>query len=463
MRVRQGKMHPMLSDYQVDGVRMLVERKRTLLADYMGLGKTFQTIAACDYLGLKRILLVVPKTLITNWIREVERFSEGTEIEVLTTKGDMPDTRMVITNYETLLRRDVGKNWDCLIVDEFNKIVNRKAKRSIAVKKLSAKIPYVWMLSGTLTRNKPDDIWMPLSCVAPRVFSSYWKFREQHCTEEVVHIGGGRTVRKVVGIRDEKAFRAVIEPYVIQRSLDVLDLPAVVSDRVFVGMTIEQKSMYWQMQQYMSTILPDDSLLNAPNALSRLIRSRQICLDPRLVGGRGTGGKTLAMLEMLEPIIENYKVAMFTMFAKYAGVLENTFNDKLGDVAVKLVGKMNVRERAEAVDAFKNDDGCRILVASMEIGGEGLNLQEADIIVFADLPWTPATVNQVIGRSQRRGREDTVYVLYVLTEGTVEEYVYDTVVMKQKVLGAIDLVKAIRHQNTLPTSKREVKTDSKSG
>ena len=66
-----------------------------------------------------------------------------------------------------------------------------------------------------------------------------------------------------------------------------------------------------------------------------------------------------------------------------------------------------MEELQDAADAFQSSDRCRILLCD-ELGGEGRNFQIASQIIHIDLPWTPAQLEQRIGRVDRFGREGTV-------------------------------------------------------
>ena len=101
--------------YQYEGIAWIFSQKAALLADEMGLGKTMQTITALRLLlragQVRRVLLVCPKPLIPNWLREFKLWAE--EIPITTVEGDGPRRRMLwripgaqvlLANYELLVR-----------------------------------------------------------------------------------------------------------------------------------------------------------------------------------------------------------------------------------------------------------------------------------------------------------------------------------------------------------------------
>ena len=101
--------------YQFEGMAFLYPRHAAILADEMGLGKTMQAITAIRLLlhrlEVRRVLLVCPKPLVTNWQREFQQWAP--ELPVMVIEGDqakrawqwqLPDVPVRIANYEILLR-----------------------------------------------------------------------------------------------------------------------------------------------------------------------------------------------------------------------------------------------------------------------------------------------------------------------------------------------------------------------
>lgn len=75
------------------------------------------------------------------------------------------------------------------------------------------------------------------------------------------------------------------------------------------------------------------------------------------------------------------------------------------------------------VDRFQNQEYCHILLCD-ELGGEGRNFQMADLIIHVDLPWTPANLEQRIGRVDRLGRTETVVSIVPYARNQIEHDLY---------------------------------------
>src|SRR5262245_13788851 len=150
--------------YQYEGIAWLFSQKSALLADEMGLGKTMQTITAIRLLlragQVRRVLLICPKPLIPNWLREFKMWAE--ELPIATVEGDSAKRRMMwtlptipilVANYE-LLVRDVGEipaddrpHFDLVVLDEAQRIKNRDSRTAQTARSLGR--ARSWALTGT--------------------------------------------------------------------------------------------------------------------------------------------------------------------------------------------------------------------------------------------------------------------------------------------------------------------------
>ncbi|MFC1515803.1 SNF2-related protein, partial [Thermodesulfobacteriota bacterium] len=187
-----GKLYP----YQLGGYRWLNRlsghRIGGLLADEMGLGKTIQAIAHLLLLKEENTkgphLIVVPKTLMENWQREIDKFSQGA-INTYAYDGPgrifNPDlfnqVDVVLATYDTL-RRDQAKlgtiGWNMVICDEAQFVKNPTAQRTSAVKALKSR--HRAALTGTPVENGLIEFWCIMDFVQPGLLGSWADFRRKY-------------------------------------------------------------------------------------------------------------------------------------------------------------------------------------------------------------------------------------------------------------------------------------------
>lgn len=417
-----------IDPYQRVGAKFLAVAGRAILADHPGLGKSAQAIRAACEVGAEKVLVVTRKSLIHNWEQQFALW--------------LPDSvslRYDITNYEQVVKRleDFTKQrCDVLIVDECTQVKSRKAQRSQAVFKLAQAVPYVWLLTGTPVLNRPDELWMPLHIIDPQRYRSYWRFVEEYCLLEYNPWSGGRRVKGLDPAKSAKLAEE-LSLVLLRRTREVVNLPPITRETVFVEMTGEQKHMYDSMLKEFFVVLSGAKLVYAPTVVAQLVRLRQITCTPALVGGPETSAKTNALLEIVEDYAGDYKILVFSTFARYVEILIEKMRRYK---AVKITGGMTPRQRGQAVDTFNNDPACRVLVGTIGAMGEGLNLQGADIVIFTDKSWVPASVEQAESRSHRRGREKPVHVITLVASGTVDEHVEAVLNNKQEIISEVDAV-----------------------
>ena len=106
---------------------------------------------------------------------------------------------------------------------------------------------------------------------------------------------------------------------------------------------------------------------------------------------------------------------------------------------------------SDVVERFHDDPALRVLLAT-RTGSEGLDLQNASVVVNYDLPWNPMEVEQRIGRIDRLGQKaPELPIISLLHEGTVEQKIYDRLFQRLHLIeGAIGSFEAILED---PTSR----------
>ena len=181
------------------------------------------------------------------------------------------------------------------------------------------------------------------------------------------------------------------------------------------------------------------------NILTSLLRLRQICCHPRLLGleDAAKGGsrseesaKVAALLEVLEPLIEEgQKVLVFSQFVGMLEIIETEIRAREW-TTFKLTGQ--TEDRGPLVDSFQNHAGAAVFLISLKAGGSGLNLTAASYVVLFDPWWNPAVEAQAIDRTHRIGQKQTVFAYRLLIKGTIEEKI--RLLQKQKGVIANDIL-----------------------
>ncbi len=362
--------------------------------------------------------------------------------EQYTTKSlAVPDTRFVVTNYETAVRRLdqlMKEDWDAIIVDEASYIKNRKAKRSKTLHKLARRSRYLWLLTGSAIHNNPAELWSLLHAIDRKRWSGYWRWVEEHCELAINFFGGV----EILGVRDRERLAAELAPVMLRRTKELLNLPPRSEETIYVPLNDRQQRIYRQMERHFVAWLDEqeEKYITAPSVLAQITRLRQIACSPALVDGPDDSAKTDALLDLLDGWVEDHKVLVFTSFAQYVNLLLPRLQRY--DPA-HITGAISAAGRDAAAQRFQNNPECRVLIGTTRAMSEGLNLQAASVVVFLDQDWTPAAVDQAIGRAHRRGQTKPVHVVTLAAADTVDEDIAALLKRKRGVIHDVEAVEDI--------------------
>lgn len=405
-------------DYQVYGIRFLLQRNSALLGDQMGLGKTIQAIVAMQILLRRReiyqVLILCPLSVLGNWEREIYKWAP--EIPVLKVRGDR-DARehlwnspgvVFLTTYETY-RADSGRNliqgakFELVVLDEVQRIKNFGTKTSRSVRRLGPE--YRWGLSGTPLENKVEDVVSIFHFLKPDLFR-----------RDGFQYSPGQVRKK-------------IEPFFLRRRTEDVrkELPKKKVSEVWLELTPAQAAAYDEVLQEARERLsrPDASRIHVFAQISRL---KQIC---NVDAATGSSCKADYLLDQIETISENgEKALVFSQFPNKSLPLVQERLQEFG--AVIFHGGLSHNQRERLLVSFEEEDDPRFLLLSVKAGGVGLNLTTANHVFHFDHWWNPAVTRQAEARAHRIGQEKTVFVHELFTIGTIEERIRAILEHKQQ-------------------------------
>lgn len=423
-----------------------------LNADDRGLGKTVTSIETARVL-MERfqapVLIVVPKTLRPQWQAEIEdQDLLATIVHVeASTQLEMPFSGRrpfwVLTHYEAMVKHHkmlAKTHWSVVIADEAHRIKNRKAQRSIALKKIKAHRKIA--LTGTPYDRNPADIWSILNWLKPEIFRSYWSFFQAHVNYSG-EIGGAIQIN---GVMDGAKFARVTAPHLVQRSKQEVapQLPAKIQQYIPIEMTAKQTDLYNRIKELAETDLQLDTgaTLLIKNVLGRILRMQQVASDPRLLGTDENGAKIDWLLEYLDDN-PNDTLLIFTRFR---------------DTAIRIANMINVPYyvggNTTVTGAF--DEHSRI-VATIDAAKEGLNLGHIWNTVFIDQHWSSIAMAQAIDRTERdlsaTQPRTIMYLQAVDSSGndTVDALVRQALSAKWSTIDLVNAYLRCQQQQTDPT------------
>lgn len=452
-----------LRPYQTEGFHFLAylatNRFGGVLADDMGLGKTLQALTWMAWLRAEQkvqepLLVICPKSVQDNWRAEAARFCPDLRVTVWNRSnagktGLDGNTDLLVIHYphlrihEETLRQ---MQWGAVILDEAQAIKNPTSQSAKAACALEAR--HRLALTGTPIENRLLDLWSIFAFAMPGILGNRASF--------------GRLFDADEDPLARRRLAARTKPFLLRRTKKEVatDLPDRVEEDLIVEMEGTQATLYQaEIKRARAQLLKVETSSQLDkfrfNILTSLLRLRQICCDPRLLGlqqeaaptptkGRKKSGaetkvesaKLAALIEQMEPVIEEgQKVLVFSQFVEMLEIIQAETTQQ-GWTTFILTGA--TEDRGALVTAFQEHEGPAIFLISLKAGGFGLNLTAASYVILYDPWWNPAVEAQAIDRTHRIGQKQTVFAYRLLIKDSIEEKI--RILQKQKGALAQDIL-----------------------
>lgn len=416
--------------YQLEGVAFLVPRHAAVLADEMGLGKTMQAITSLRVLfrmgEIRSALLVCPKPLVSNWQREFQNWAP--ELPVCAIEGDQARRRWLwlsspapvkIANYELLVRdaplvQSGRLEFDLVALDESQRIKNRHGTTSQTVRSLRRRRS--WALTGTPIENGAEDLVGIFEFLQPGYLRSDL---------------------------DTRRMAQRVQPYVLRRTKEqvLTDLPPKLFRDGMLELTPEQRASYLLAEeQGVLRLSKLGSGATIQHVLELIVRLKQIC---NFDTATGASCKFERLWADLEEVVSSGRKAV--VFSQWVATLRTLAARITSTGVAEFHGQVSMAERRRALERFRDDPQCQVLLVSYGAGGVGLNLQFARYAFLFDRWWNPAVEDQAINRVHRIGTGGPVTITRYLVRDTIEERI-DAVLREKR-----ELFAAVFRQTQMPT------------
>lgn len=405
--------------YQMDGIAFLYSRSSAILADEMGLGKTMQAITAIRMLLLsgeiRNTLLVCPKPLVTNWMREFRQWAP--EIPIAVIQGDSskrawvwsnPQAPVKIANYELMLKDsaiidDESLYFDLVLLDEAQRIKNRNSTTSEIVRSIPRSRS--WALTGTPIENSVEDLVSIFEFLSPG------------------HLSGDMHL---------KSLGHATRDHILRRTKDKVlkDMPPRLYRNADLELTAEQRASYKTAEEEGIVHLADlGESVTVQHVFELVLRLKQICnFDPVT---RSSSKLERLEADMEEIIASGQKAIVFSQWVSTLDVIR----DKLARFnPVEYHGRIPSSRRDGVIDRFRNDPSCGLILMSYGAGAVGLNLQFCHYVFLFDRWWNPAVEDQAINRAHRLGVKKAVTVTRMMAVETIEQRIDSVLSEKRELL-----------------------------
>lgn len=422
----------------------------------MGMGKTAITLMAVEYLMFEqfeiyKVLVVCPLRVTRTWKDEIEKWEQlsGTRYSIVTgttaqrKKALAADADIYIINRENVPwlveKSGCPFMFDMAVIDELSSFKNHQTARHKALMRVRPKVRRIVGLTGTPASQGLMDLFaeFKLLDMGQRLGRFIGQYRLNYFKPDKVN-GPIVYSYKLLPGAEEQIYDKISDITISMKAVDHLDMPELISTEYPVYLDEKEMEKYEGLKKdlILSTTEHEVTAANAASLVNKL---------SQMANGAVYTDDTEAVtfhdrkLDALEDIIEaaNGKPFLVAYWFKhdYTRIVQRL--EKLGISYMKI-------DSNESITKWNNRE-IHVALIHPASAGHGLNLQKGgNTMVWFGLTWSLELYQQCVCRLYRQGQtEDTVTIIHLIAQGTVDEKIMKALSMKDTTQAAlIDAVKA---------------------
>lgn len=392
-----------------------------LIAHEMGLGKTLSAIAVvCDIMQKSpnmTIVIICPISLIDNWCNEFKIWVPS--ITVLTMKQFNASVISVwkrnggilIVGHDNYATNQNKYSPDMLVVDEAHICKNKNTNLYKAVS--AQKDNKVLLLTGTPLQNNLMEFYAMLSLIHPKLIgmSDFQKNFKRPIEKGLI---GGSTDEQI-------AYGKIQLEVLLEIMKDVMDRKTSLLLKLSLPIELHEYKLAYKVPPNFNDIVDGEiqkqNQTGASNGYELNVNYKTMALSKK---------DKLAALNMILAAYSTKPALKVLVFSPCIEVLEY-FAQNISNGRI-MCGTTSIKDRQALVDEFQEVNGksstFNILFLSTKVGGMGLNLIKASLVVIADPSWNPANDRQASFRAFRYGQEQDVTIIRLIAHKTIQNKLY---------------------------------------
>jgi SNF2 family DNA or RNA helicase len=448
-------------------------RGRALLADEVGLGKTIEAgMLILEFLlrGMaRRVLVLAPAALVGQWRGEL---SEKFGIAAATSEDPLfrsspeeawaaEDAQVTVASLQ--LARSArhaelvrAQRWDLVVVDEAHHVKSRATAGFRLIDSLKSR--FLLLLTATPVETELEELYNLVTLLKPGQLSTPAAFKREY-------IAPGDPFSP----RNRERLRSLLSEIMVRNTRALagrgIELPPRFAETIVVEPTKEEAALYAAVVEAARSsgeaeggrrlalrVLLEEAG-SSPHAVrvtlermaesglpAPLVRSLRKAVAEAAAAAPSKAARLLQIVRGLPALAPSSKAVVFTRFRATQEALAAELS-RAGIDCSSFDGGMSGPEKDRAVERLR--DEVPVMLAT-DVGGEGRNLQFANVLVNYDLPWNPMKIEQRIGRLHRIGQRREVRVFSLCAKGSAEERILDVLDRRihlfELVVGEVDLI-----------------------
>jgi len=438
-----------LMPYQKAGVQYAKNRRRCFIADEMGLGKTLQAIVAVEEMHrsapIYPVAVVCPANLTLNWAKEYAKWLPERRVGVVSGRKQFPEHGtydVLVVGYPNLAAWQAQlTGYGGYVFDESHYLKTygtQRTKAAIKIVRRASKDAPVLLLTGTPVASRPAEYVAQLDLLGQLdSFGGRWGFYRRYCDAHRDKFGQWR----LDGHSNLEELNSTLRStcYIRRTKEQVLtELPPIFESTMYFEGSECAKRDYDAAEADLGAWLEQNGRTNnAPEQIARISVLRRLAAEAKLPG----------VFELIDEMVGSGRKVVV---AAHHRDIVNAIATRYG--GLKIQGGMSVVEVEDAKRRFQENpvEDSPAVALSIEASKTGHTLTAAQDIVFVELPWTPADVQQTYSRLHRIGQIGSVRVTYALMADSIDEDIHRAISRKEQVVaGAVDggdVVESVRRR-----------------
>lgn len=437
--------------HQRVGIAWMYLKKRGLLADTMGTGKTVHAAGLLAMLhqtgeleSVGRAIIIPRAPALPQWQTELLRMIPG--LNLIMAQGKPQERKeLYASDWSTLLISPQTFNNDheifehhfdlsLLLTDDIDALRNRDTDTAKNIKRVARQSDRFFVMTGTPLQKRLKELWSTLEEVGGReALGTQEEFEARHVTSTYLREYDERTglqtkVTKVPAYRNMLEVKEKMAPMVLRRKVEDLkdvNLPQVNVSDVFLDLYPAQRNKYDELRRGVLKIIKEQGTdIKIITALTQIHYGAQICGGLATLGekdGPNTSVKMDWILDALQGDLEDEKVVLFANYKNSVRALQDRFRGAGIGFETVWGEEPNKMARKRSQDRFWDDPKCRVLIGTQAIE-QSLNLQVSRHLINMDMIMNPSRMAQLAGRIRRDGSAfKHVFVHNLLTVNTQEQ------------------------------------------
>lgn len=397
--------------YQRAALDRVEGKRRCAFYHDMGLGKTFTGAEKLmSDRRWKRALVVCQKSKVADWVDHFEAHYDMPVVDL--TKQDVcrDAEAVMVVNYDLIWRRPQLMELDdlALMFDESSLLQNATSKRTKAAMKLAGEADTLVLLSGTPVDGKYERLWTQLRMLGWDIDEKlFWR---QYVESETT-MREGFPITKVTGYKNEERLVRKMKGLGCDflKTDDVIDLP----DQRFIRVDVPMSEHYRKFAKT-NVITAFGREFVGDTVFGDLTAKRQLA-----------AAYSRAKLEAFGDLLDGTSKRL-VVFYNFDVELEGLTAEL--EKRCRRYGALNGKAH-DLSPFFDTDDGVALI--QYQSGAMGVNLQQADTCVYFSPPLASSLFEQSKKRIHRVGQDKPCTYYELVSKGTVEDKIYDTLAMRR--------------------------------